>query len=89
MPDADDTEPVSIEARLAANVRGERASRRWRQSDLAEHLGMTQRAISEIESGRRQVSLAEIVSLCRTFGIPLSELLRGADSSDIAVLGLQ
>jgi putative ABC transport system ATP-binding protein len=88
MPDAGDAEPVSIEARLAANVRGERASRRWRQSDLADRLGMTQRAISEIESGRRQVSLGEIVALCRVFGIPLSELLRGSAVGDLDALGL-
>ena len=91
MPDSEDAAAapvVSIEDRLAANVRGERASRRWRQSDLAAQLGMTQRAVSEIEAGKRQVSLREIVALCRVFDLPLSELLRGASPDDLAALGL-
>ena len=79
---------ADIRDRLAANVRGERAVRNWRQVDLAQRLGVTQRLVSEIETGSRQLSLREIVQLCRVFEIPLGELLRGIDPEDRDTLGL-
>lgn len=73
---------------LTANIRRERAVRKWRQIDLAVRLGVSQRVVSEIEAGTRRVSLGEIIQLCRIFEIPLSELLRGIDPEDRAALGL-
>jgi transcriptional regulator with XRE-family HTH domain len=72
---------------LAGNIRGERAKRRWRQADLATRLGMAQRTISDIEAGR-QLTVPELILLCRVLDVTAADLMRGADPDDLAALGL-
>jgi transcriptional regulator with XRE-family HTH domain len=73
---------------VAANVRAERARRGWRQIDLAGKLNWSIGMISDTESGKRRVGLADMPNLCRAFEVPLVELLRGADPADLTALGL-
>jgi transcriptional regulator with XRE-family HTH domain len=75
---------------VAANVRSLRARNRWTQSELADALHISQRAVSTLESeaGRADVGIQELVDLCRAFKVPLAELLRGADPADLRALGL-
>ena len=77
-----------LTAVVARNVRGERARRGWRQVDLAERLEWSIGMVSDTESGKRRVGLADMPNLCRAFDVPLIELLRGADAEDMAALGL-
>ena len=77
-----------LTAVVASNVRGERARRGWRQADLADKLEWSIGMISDTESGKRRVGLADMPKLCRAFELPLIELLRGADPDDLAALGL-
>jgi len=72
---------------VASNVRGERARRGWRQIDLAEKLTWSIGMVSDTESGKRRVGLADMPNLCRAFEVPLIELLRGADPEDLSALG--
>jgi transcriptional regulator with XRE-family HTH domain len=78
----------SIGDHVAANVRAERARRRWRQSDLAERLGWSATNVSDLESGRRRVTADHLVELCRALDVGLLDLLRGCDPDDIAALRL-
>jgi transcriptional regulator with XRE-family HTH domain len=74
---------------VAENVRALRARRQWQQVELADLLSVSQRAVSTLESGRRtDVGIVELATLCRVFGEPLSELLRGADPAVLRTLGL-
>ena len=73
---------------IAANVRGERARRRWDQAQLGAMLGWSRGTVSDLESGRRKVTAADLPGLCRAFGISLARLLDGAEDSDIADLRL-
>lgn len=73
---------------IAANVRAERARRRWRQEDLAERTGLSRSTIGYIESGRVKVTADYIPALCRAFELPLSDLASGADPDDLRVMGL-
>jgi transcriptional regulator with XRE-family HTH domain len=73
---------------VASNVRGERARLGWRQVDLAEKLKWSIGMVSDTESGKRRVGLADMPNLCRAFDMPLAEMLRGADPDDLTALGL-
>jgi transcriptional regulator with XRE-family HTH domain len=75
--------------RLAtANVRAERARRRWSQSHLGALLGTSQTAVSQIEAGRRKLSMDDLISLCAALQVPLAQLLLGADHRQLQALGL-
>jgi transcriptional regulator with XRE-family HTH domain len=73
---------------VAVNIRAERARRRWRQKDLAERLGWSQATVSEVEAGKRAVNVGDLPLLCQAMGITLSDLFKGADSSEIRAMGL-
>lgn len=78
----------SLGDHIAANVRAERARRRWSQADLAERLGWARSTVGDLESGRRKVTADDLPVLCLAFDVPLSDLARGADPSDLDALGL-
>ncbi len=73
---------------FAANVRAERARRRWSQQELADRAGLSRTTIGALEVGTRRVTADHIPALCRAFGLPLAEMARGADAEDLAALGL-
>jgi transcriptional regulator with XRE-family HTH domain len=73
---------------VAGNIRAERARARVRQVELAEALHLSQPATSALESGQREITLSEAAIICRVLGVPLAELVRGADPDDLAALGL-
>lgn len=71
---------------IAANVRAERARRKWKQSDLADLLGWERASVGHLESGRRSVKASDLPALCRAFGISLDALIAGADPEDLEAL---
>lgn len=73
---------------IAANVRGERARRRLRQTDLAERMGWALSTVGDLESGKRRVGADDLPQLCKALGVTLMDLLRGADEEDVRLLGL-
>jgi transcriptional regulator with XRE-family HTH domain len=58
------------------------------QGELAERLGVSQSTVSAIEQGSRRVYADELVELCTTFQISLTDLLSRADAADRRALGL-
>ena len=92
MPSADDQpygpHVADLRSVVAGNIRAERARARVRQTDLAEALHLSQPATSALESGQRYITLAEALVVCRTLGVPLAVLLRGADPDDLTTLGV-
>ena len=73
---------------ISANVRAERARRGWRQKDLAERLGWSTDTLSNLETGQRKVTAADLPLLCDVFGIDLRRLTLGADEADLRKIGL-
>ncbi|MBK8078490.1 MAG: helix-turn-helix transcriptional regulator [Kineosporiaceae bacterium] len=49
---------------IAANVRAERARRRWTQAELGERVGWPRSSVSDVESGRRKLTADDLVALC-------------------------
>ena len=56
--------------------------------DLAADLGWSPPVVGDLENGRRRVTMADMVKLCRVLEVDLDELLRGIDDDDLRVLGL-
>jgi len=65
--------------RLGQRIRRLRKEKGWRQIDLAEHSGVHEVHISDIERGAREICLNNLVALARGLGVSVSELVRGID----------
>ena len=74
---------------IAANVRGDRAKRRWSQDELGRRLGMGRSTVGDLESGRRKVTADDLGPLCVVFGVDLAVLARGANPDELRALGLR
>jgi HTH-type transcriptional regulator, competence development regulator len=61
--------------RFGANVRSMRANKRLSQRELAEDAGLSVSFLSEVENGKRNVSLVNAVNIAHALGVPLSYLL--------------
>lgn len=60
---------------LAARVRMARTASGMTQSDLAHALGVSQTAVSRIESAERALGLLEALAIASAVGVSLNELL--------------
>ncbi|WP_405070880.1 helix-turn-helix domain-containing protein [Kribbella sp. NBC_01510] len=80
--------PEPVDALIAGNVRAIRARRKERQADLAADLGWSPPVVGDLENGRRRVTVADMIKLCRALEVDLHELLHGIDEDDLRALGL-
>jgi transcriptional regulator with XRE-family HTH domain len=70
MPAAD------IRARFGARLRSLRERRGLTQVELADYLGLRRTYISDLERGKRNVSLLTLEIIARGFGMSVSQLFR-------------
>jgi transcriptional regulator with XRE-family HTH domain len=68
--------------RLGVRLRELRKKKGWRQIDLAQHSGVHEVHISDLERGTREVGLRNLLALAGALGVTLSELLRGLDGPE-------
>lgn len=68
-----------IQLQLGARVRALRDERGLTQIDLALVSGMDRSQLAAIETGRRNVTLANLARLARALGVTLSQLFDGVD----------
>jgi ribosome-binding protein aMBF1 (putative translation factor) len=61
---------------VGERIRFERKKRGWPQKELASATGIARPNIARLESGRQIPSLPTLQRVARSFGVPLSELLR-------------
>jgi len=73
---------------VARNIRTERSKHRWKQEELADLLGWGRSTVSAVEAGTRRVNMEDLPGLCRVLGVPLAQLIEGADPADRAALGV-
>jgi transcriptional regulator with XRE-family HTH domain len=57
-------------------VRQLRKGRGWRQLDLAEHAGISENYISDLELGRKEVCLRTIHALAEALEVTVSEMMQ-------------
>lgn len=63
------------EVRFAGRVARIRAVRGMSQQQLADHVGITRSAVSEIETSRRFVRIGEAHLIAEALGVPLADML--------------
>jgi XRE family aerobic/anaerobic benzoate catabolism transcriptional regulator len=63
-------------AELGKRVRAQRHQRGFSQERLAESAGLSPRYLSQLESGRGNISIVRLYELSRALGIPVEELLK-------------
>lgn len=80
--------PEELDIVIAGNVRAQRARLQLRQEDLADDLGWSRQSVTYLETGKRRVSLADAIVLCRGLQIDLRQLLAGAELEDLQILGI-
>jgi transcriptional regulator with XRE-family HTH domain len=71
--------PFDVCVKVGKRIRELRKKRGWRQIDLAEHSGVHEVHISDLERGVREVGLRHLAALAKAFELSLSEFLRGID----------
>lgn len=77
---------MTEEERLASECFGERLRRlrteqKWTHQDLADRVHVTKQYIGQLESGKQQRVLSEVLyRLSRAFGVTMEDLLRGNQS---------
>jgi len=71
--------PPDVCIQLGERIRQLRKKRGWRQIDLAQHSGIHEVHISDLERGVREVGLRHLVALAAAFELPLNEFLKGVD----------
>src|SRR5258707_4776414 len=64
-----------INARFGARVRDLRKERQWTQLYMAIHFGIDRNHLSDVERGRKSMTLSLVEVVALGFGISVSELL--------------
>jgi transcriptional regulator with XRE-family HTH domain len=67
--------PADIRARFGERLRSLRKGRGMTQVELADYLGLRRTYVSDLERGKRNVSLMTLEIIARGFGLSVSKLL--------------
>lgn len=83
MPDENRIGPL-----VGSALKALRVQRGWTQDEVARHLregGLrwTREQVSQVEGGRRDVGLDELILVSETFGVRLADMIQGADETPI------
>jgi transcriptional regulator with XRE-family HTH domain len=68
---------ADICVRLGERIRKARKAKGWRQLDLAEHSGVHEVHISDLERGSREIGLRTLAKIAAAFGMTVSDLTKG------------
>jgi DNA-binding Xre family transcriptional regulator/quercetin dioxygenase-like cupin family protein len=78
-------EELALENAIAANVRALRRQRNQSVAEMADHVGISKAMLSKIENAQTSCSLSTLARLAAGLDVPVTSLLRGADTERPAV----
>jgi transcriptional regulator with XRE-family HTH domain len=76
----DDGDVLELEAAIATNVKRLRAQAGLSVGDMATRIGISKAMLSKIENANTSCSLSTLALLARGFDVPVTTLMRGAES---------
>lgn len=76
----DAVEALELEAAIAHNVRELRQNAGLSVGDMAAHVGISKAMLSKIENAQTSCSLSTLARLARGLDVPVTSLLRGAET---------
>ena len=85
-PQADQDTQETVFRLLGTTIRELRKQQRLKQSDLALRTGLARNYISQVELGRRNVTVLNLVRLAVALGVPPSSLLSPLDTRPELIL---
>jgi transcriptional regulator with XRE-family HTH domain len=71
---------------LGARLKSLRSERGWTLEELAERTGLSKPFLSRMEAGQRQPSIAVVLTLARTYDVPLGELFESSGERQPCVI---
>ncbi len=63
--------PNALTRKLGARVRSSRQERKWTQAELGDHLGIDRGHVSEIECGKRMITLETLQTVAKGFDLSI------------------
>ena len=69
---------------IGQRIRDVRESRKMKQAELAELLGLTRTSVTNIERGKQKITLDSLYALCQRFGLEAQDLLPAVPSTEAA-----
>ncbi|MFT4011662.1 MAG: XRE family transcriptional regulator [Nocardioidaceae bacterium] len=76
----DDGAVLELETAIAANVRRLRAQQGLSVGEMAARIGISKAMLSKVENAQTSCSLSTLALLARGFDVPVTTLMRGAES---------
>ena len=70
-------EPTPLILELGARIRKLRQKRNWTQADVEAHTGLDRGHISEMEAGKRAITIVTLQIIAKCFDTTMARLLRG------------
>lgn len=73
---------TDIRVQLGARIRELRKAKGWRQIDLAQHSGVHEVHISDLERGTREAGVVTLYSLAQALGVTMAQMF-----ADLNIVG--
>ncbi|HPP38410.1 MAG TPA: helix-turn-helix transcriptional regulator [Thermosynergistes sp.] len=75
----------SLEKEIGLRIKLARIRAGLKQKELAEMVGMHPMSISQIESGRRSTTIAQLLEIAKALGVPIVQILGGAGEDELSL----
>jgi transcriptional regulator with XRE-family HTH domain len=78
-------EKKSLEKEIGLRIKLARIRAGLKQKELAEMVGMHPMSISQIESGRRSTTIAQLLEIAKALSVPIVQILGGAGEDELSL----
>jgi len=78
-------EKKSLEKEIGLRIKLARIKAGLKQKELAEMVGMHPMSISQIESGRRSTTIAQLLEIAKALNVPIVQILGGAGEDELSL----
>ena len=79
------TQEDPLDAIIRARLRGLREARGWSLDALASRCHLSASSLSRIETGRRRISIDQLVPIARALGTSLDQLVEPVGEDDVVI----
>jgi transcriptional regulator with XRE-family HTH domain len=79
------TQELDVDRLIRARIRGLRLARGWSLDSLAARCRMSASTLSRIETGRRRISVDQLVPIARALDTTLDQLVEAVEDEDVVI----
>jgi transcriptional regulator with XRE-family HTH domain len=85
MASESEKEKKSLDKEIGLRIKLARIRAGLKQKELAEMVGMHPMSISQIESGRRSTTIAQLLEIAKALNVPIVQILGGAGEDELSL----